>query len=192
MLRKSPGFTAVAVLTLALGIGANTAIFNVVHATLLQPLPTRQGNRLVVIWVNNLEQSWSRIGPTGQDYLDWKEQSKSFDDLFLFEHGTGTVTGLGEPEQVAGLRVTTNFGEFFGIRPVLGRTFRLEEAGGRHNFAILGYGSSKAGSERGNIVGHCSPMERVLPTPAWSVAVSFVIVSTSHDSPRFRRTSNCQ
>jgi putative ABC transport system permease protein len=140
MLRKSPGFTAVAVLTLALGIGANTAIFNVVHATLLQPLPTRQGNRLVVIWVNNLEQSWSRIGPTGQDYLDWKEQSKSFDDLFLFEHGTGTVTGLGEPEQVAGLRVTTNFGEFFGIKPVLGRTFRLEEAGGRHNFAILGNG----------------------------------------------------
>jgi putative ABC transport system permease protein len=140
MLRKSPGFTAVAVLTLALGIGANTAIFNVVHATLLQPLPVRQASRLMVIWVNNLEHGWSRIGPTGQDYLDWKEQSKSFDDLFLFEHGTGTVTGLGEPEQVAGLRVTTNFGNFFGIKPILGRTFRLEEAGGRHNFVILGYG----------------------------------------------------
>ena len=140
MLRKNLGFTAVAVLTLALGIGANTAIFNVVHATLLQPLPVREGERLVVIWVNNLKQSWSRIGPTGQDYLDWKEQSKSFDDIFLFEHGTGTVTGLGDPEQIAGLRVTTNFGEFFGISPVLGRTFRLEEAAGRHNFAILGYG----------------------------------------------------
>jgi putative ABC transport system permease protein len=140
MLRKSPGFTAVAVFTLALGVGANTAIFNVVHATLLQPLPIRQGSRLVVIWVNNLEHGWSRMGPTGQDYLDWKEQSKSFDDMFLFEHGSGTVTGLGEPEQVAGLRVTTNFGDFFGIKPVLGRTFRLEEAGGRHNFAILGYG----------------------------------------------------
>lgn len=140
ILTKSPGFTAVAVLTLALGIGANIAIFNVVYATLLQPLPTRQGNRLVVIWVNNLRQSWSRIGPSGQDYLDWKEQSKSFDDLFLFEHGTGTVTGSGEPEQVAGLRVTTNFGDFFGIKPILGRTFRTTEAEGRHNFAILGYG----------------------------------------------------
>jgi predicted permease len=140
MLRKNLGFAAVAVLTLALGIGANTAIFNVVHATLLQPLPIREGNRLVVIWVNNLKQSWSRIGPTGQDYLDWKEQAKSFDDIFLFEHGTGTVTGAGDPEQVAGLRVTTNFGEFFGIKPVVGRTFRLEEAGGRHNFAILGNG----------------------------------------------------
>ncbi len=140
MLRKSPGFTAVAILTLALGIGANTAIFNVVHATLLQPLAIRRASRLVVIWVNNLEHGWSRIGPTGQDYLDWKEQSKSFDDMFLFEHGTGTVSGQGEPEQVAGLRVTTNFGDFFGIKPVLGRTFRLEEAGGRHNFVILGYG----------------------------------------------------
>ncbi len=140
MLRKSPGFTAVAILTLALGIGANTAIFNVVHATLLQPLPIRKASRLVVIWVNNLEHGWSRIGPTGQDYLDWKEQSKSFDDLFMFEHGSGTVTAPGEPEQVAGLRVTTNFGDFLGIKPVLGRTFRLEEAGGRHNFAILGYG----------------------------------------------------
>ena len=139
MLRKSPGFTAIAILTLALGIGANTAIFNVVHETLLQPLPMKHARRVVVIWVNNLEHGWSRIGPTGQDYLDWREQSKSFDDLFLFEHGTGTVTGLGEPEQVAGLRVTTNFGDFFGIKPVLGRTFRLEEAGGRHNFIILSY-----------------------------------------------------
>ncbi len=140
LLRKSPGFTTVAVLTLALGIGANAAIFNVVNATLFQPLPTRDASRLVVIWVNNLEHGWSRIGPTGQDYLDWREQSKSFDDLFLFEHGTGTVTGLGEPEQVAGLRVTTNFGGFFGIKPVLGRTFRLEEAAGRHNFVVLGHG----------------------------------------------------
>jgi putative ABC transport system permease protein len=140
VLRKSPGFAAVAILTLALGIGANAAIFNVVQATLLQPLPAAHANRLVVIWLNNLEHGWSRIGPTGLDYLDWKEQSKSFGDLFLFEHGTGTVTGAGEPEQVAGLRVTTNFGDFFGIKPVLGRTFRLDEAGSRHNYAILGCG----------------------------------------------------
>jgi putative ABC transport system permease protein len=139
MLRKSPGFTVVAVFTLALGIGANTAIFTLVKAALLQPLPVRAANRLVVIWVNNSKAGWSRIGPTGQDYLDWREQSKSFEDLFLFEHGTGTVTGSGEPEQVAGLRVTTNFGDFFGIRPVLGRTFRLDEAGARHNLAILAY-----------------------------------------------------
>jgi putative ABC transport system permease protein len=139
-LAKSPGFTAIAVLTLALGIGANAAIFNVVNATLLQPLPIREGSRLVVIWISNLEHGWSRIGPAGQDYLDWKEQSKSFDDLFMFEHGTGTVTAPGAPEQVAGLRVTANFGDFFGIKPVAGRTFRLEEGAGRHNYAVLGYG----------------------------------------------------
>jgi len=140
MLAKNPSFTAVAVLTLALGIGANAAIFSVVNSVLLQRLPVRAADRLVVIWVTNLAQGWSRVGPSGQDYLDWKEQNKSFEDLFLFEHGTGTITGVGEPEQVAGLRVTTNFGDFFGIKPVLGRTFRLEEAQGRHNLLILSYG----------------------------------------------------
>ena len=140
MLAKSPGFTAVAVLTLALGIGANAAIFSVVNAVLLQRLPVRAADRLVVIWIRNLAHGWSRVGPTGRDYLDWREQSKSFEDLFLFEHGSGTITGVGEPEQVTGLRVTTNFGDFFGIKPVHGRTFRLEEAQGRHNLLILSYG----------------------------------------------------
>ena len=139
LLRKSPGFTAVAVLTLALGVGANTAIFTLVRTTLFRSLPVRASNRLVVIWINNLEHGWSRIGPTGQDFLDWREQATSFEDLFLFEHGSGTVTGNGEPEQVVGLRVTTNFGDFLGITPALGRTFRVEEASGRHNYAILAH-----------------------------------------------------
>lgn len=139
MLRKSPGFTLVAALTLALGIGANTGIFSIVNAVLLRHLPVRAANRLVVIWINNQKNGWSRIGPSGQDYLDWKERNGSFEDLFLFEHGTGTVTGAGEPEQVTGLRVTTNFGEFFGIRPLLGRTFRPDEASSKHNLAVLSY-----------------------------------------------------
>jgi putative ABC transport system permease protein len=139
MLRENPSFTAVALLTLALAIGANTAIFSVVNSVLLQPLPLRAADRLVVIWVSNLQQGWSRVGPAGLDYLDWKEQNKSFEDLFLFEHGTGTVTGAGEPEQVAGLRVTTNFGDFFGLQPVLGRTFRSDESTARHNLVLLSY-----------------------------------------------------
>jgi len=140
MLAKNRGFTAVAVLTLALGIGANATIFSVVNTVLLQRLPIRAADRLVVIWIRNLAHGWSRVGPTGRDYLDWRQQNKSFEDLFLFEHGTGTVTGVDEPEQVTGLRVTTNFGDFFGIKPVLGRTFRLDEAQGRHNLMILSYG----------------------------------------------------
>jgi putative ABC transport system permease protein len=140
LLAKSRGFTAIAVLTLALGIGANAAIFSVVNAVLFGRLPVRAADRLVVIWIRNLGHGWSRVGPTGRDYLDWREQNKSFEDLFLFEHGSGTITGVGEPEQVAGLRVTTNFGDFFGIKPLLGRTFRLDEAQGRHNLLILSYG----------------------------------------------------
>ena len=138
-LRKSPRFTAVALLTLALGIGANTAIFSLVNTVLLQRLPIRASNRLAVIWVNNMKNGWSRVGPSGQDYLDWKERSRSFEDLFLFEHGTGTIVGAGEPEQVAGLRVTSNFGEFFGIKPLLGRTFHLDESSAKHNLAVLSY-----------------------------------------------------
>jgi len=138
-LRKSPGFTAIAILTLALGVGANAAIFSLVNTVLLQHLPVRASSRLVVIWISNLKNGWSRIGPAGQDYLDWKDQAQCFEDLFLFEHGTGTVTGGGEPEQVAGLRVTTNFAEFFGVRPLLGRYFRLDETSARHNLVVLSY-----------------------------------------------------
>jgi putative ABC transport system permease protein len=138
ILKKSPAFTAAAVATLALGIGANAALFTLVHGILLRPLPVRAANRLVVIWDSNPAVRLSRVGPSGQDYLDWREQKlHAFEDLFLFEHGTGTVTGNGSPEQVTGLRVTANFGDFFGIVPVAGRTFRPEEENARHNLVIL-------------------------------------------------------
>lgn len=140
LVKKSPAFTAAAVITLALGIGANTALFTLVHGILLRPLPVRAANRLVVIWDSNPGVGLSLVGPSGQDYLDWREQKiHAFEDLFLFEHGTGTVTGNGDPEQVAGLRVTTNFGDFFGIVPVVGRTFLPEEKKARHTLAILSY-----------------------------------------------------
>ncbi len=140
MLKKSPAFTAAAVITLALGIGANTALFTLVRGILLQPLPVRAANRLVVIWDSNPAVGLTRVGPSGQDYLDWREQKlHAFEDLFLFEHGTGTVTGNGDPEQVTGLRVTTNFGDFFGIVPVVGRTFLPQEANARRTLIMLGY-----------------------------------------------------
>jgi len=140
ILLKAPVFSAAAVLTLALGIGANTSLFTLVRGILLHPLPVRAGNRLVVIWDSNPAIGLSRVGPSGQDYLDWREQKiQAFEDLFLFEHGTGTVTGNGDPEQLAGLRVSTNFGDFFGIRPALGRAFLPEEESARHTLVVLGY-----------------------------------------------------
>jgi len=138
ILKKSPVFAAAAVLTLALGIGANTSLFTLVRGILMRPLPVRAPSRLVVIWDSNPGIALTRVGPSGQDFLDWREQKMhAFEDLFLFEHGTGTVTGNGDPEQVAGLRVTTNFGDFFGIAPVVGRTFLPQEENARRTLVIL-------------------------------------------------------
>ena len=104
-LLKNPGFTTVAVLTLALGIGANSTIFAVVNNVLFRALPYQDADRLVVIWETNPGRSVKRAGPSGPDYLDWKEQNRSFEELAAFDHGSGTITGLGEPEQVAGIPI---------------------------------------------------------------------------------------
>src|SRR5215471_18984158 len=138
-LRSNPGFTVVALLTLALGIGANTAIFSVVNAVLLKPVPFRESGRSAVIWVSKPSDGRVRSGPSGKDYMDWREQSTAFEDMILFEHGSGTVTGGAEPEQVPGLRVSTNFTDFLGIKPYLGRAFLPGEDVGTNNNVILSY-----------------------------------------------------
>ncbi|MFI5125845.1 MAG: ADOP family duplicated permease [Candidatus Acidiferrales bacterium] len=125
MLRKSPGFTAVAVLTLALGIGANTAIFSLVNAVLLRPLPYRDPGRLTLVWEKD-----ERGRPdltTFATYTDWKATNKSFEELALYASWQPTVTGSGDSEQLTGLRVTNNYFRTLGIRPALGRDFRPEE-----------------------------------------------------------------
>jgi putative ABC transport system permease protein len=127
LLWKSPGFTAVAIVALALGIGANTAIFSVVNSVLLRPLPYRDADRMAIVWETNKAQGWGRMGPSGPNYLDFRDQSKSFEDLALLEQGTGTVTGFGEPRQVPALRVSTNFLPVLGVRPTLGRNFAPAE-----------------------------------------------------------------
>ncbi len=188
-LPKNPGLAVTAILTLALGIGANTAIYGLANTVLFQHLPVKASNRLVVIWINNLKNGWSRIGPAGRDFLDWKEQSRSFEDLFLFEHGTGTVTGGGEPEQVTGLRVTTNFGEFFGINPLLGRTFRLDEASAKHNLAVLSYGywqrryasSPTVVGQRMTLNGEPYTIIGVLPSELGTVFPADVVVPFDND-----------
>src|ERR1700690_4186217 len=141
-LYKVPGFLIVAFLVLALGIGANTAIFSVVNSVVLRPLPYPNSDRLALIWETDLKDGIKREGPSAPNFLDWKEQSQSFEDMALLEVGTGTLTGEGEPEQVIGLRVTTNFLSMLGARPVLGRTFTAAEGAGqaRYPVAVLSYG----------------------------------------------------
>jgi putative ABC transport system permease protein len=150
-LRKMPGFTIVALLVLALGIGANTAIFSVVNSVVLRPLPYPDADRLALIWETDLKDGIKREGPSGPNYLDWKEQSQSFEEMALLEPGTGTLTGDGEPEQVTGLRVTTNFLSMLGARTVLGRGFTAAEGAGtaRYPVAVLtnGFWKRRFGSD---------------------------------------------
>src|SRR3984893_6017838 len=135
-LRRMPGFSIVALLVLALGIGANTAIFSVVNSVVLRPLPYPGADRLALIWETDLKDGIKREGPSGPNFLDWKEQNQSFEEMALLEIGTGTLTSGGEPEQVVGLRVTTNFLSMLGARTVLGRAFTAAEGEGKARFPV--------------------------------------------------------
>ncbi len=147
-----PGFSIVAVSILALGIGANTAIFSVLNSVVLHPLPYANADRLALIWETDLKDGIKREGPSAPNFLDWKEQSRSFEDMALLEVGTGTLTGDGEPEQVVGLRVTTNFLSMLGARTILGRGFTEQEGQGqsRYPVAVLsnGFWKRRFGSDR--------------------------------------------
>lgn len=130
-LRRAPGFSIVALLVLALGIGANTEIFSVVNSVVLRPLPYPGADSLALIWETDLKDGIKREGASAPNFLDWKEQNQSFEEMALLEVGTGTLTGEGEPEQVAGLRVTTNFLTMLGARTVLGHGFTAAEGEGK-------------------------------------------------------------
>jgi putative ABC transport system permease protein len=123
MLRRNPGFTSVAVLTLALGIGANTAIFSIVNAVLLKPLPYPDPQRLV--WITEVLHGAELNGAA--DYIHWREQSKTFDHLTAFTTGQIYLTGRGEPERLDVVRATANLVPALGIAPQLGRAFTPEE-----------------------------------------------------------------
>ncbi len=126
-LRKSPGFTTVAVLTLALGIGADTAIFSVVDAVMLRPLPFAEPGRLVRLWGNVRRQRVERRGASYPDFVDWRAQSRSFEAMAATEDTVATITGGEEPERVRGELVSQTYLDLVGVRPVIGRGFRPEE-----------------------------------------------------------------
>jgi predicted permease len=145
--RQAVGFTAVAILTLALGIGANTAIFSVVRAALLRPLPYAQPHRLITLGeVRTQEElsdrlsleSWNASNP---DYLDWRAQSKTFESFAGFTGDGFTLRGAGEPGTVFAAQTTTNFFSTLGVKPLLGRDFRTgEDVAAGPYVAMLTYG----------------------------------------------------
>ena len=137
---KRPGFTVVAVLTLALGIGANTAIFSVVNAVLLRPLQFRDPDRLVIIWEDAGFLGFPRNTPAPANYVDWKNQSQSFEDVAATVEQTFNLTGDGNPERVAAYAVTANFFPLFGVPPAVGRGFTPDDdRPGAHKVAVLSH-----------------------------------------------------
>src|ERR1051325_8134599 len=134
-LRKSPGFAAVAVITLALGIGANTAIFSVVNAVLLRPLPYKDDGRLVVV----LHNGRNPVAPA--NFADWQSQNRSFESMGAAESWSPNFTSTDNPENLVGLRITSEILPMLGVQPLLGRVFLPEEQqAGKDLEVVLSYG----------------------------------------------------
>jgi predicted permease len=141
MLRKNPGFTLVAIITLSLGIGANTAIFSVVNVVLLRPLPYTAPERLVFVYDHAPGFKIPKFGLMEAEYLRLRDQARSLEQVSLYATETFTVTGAGEPERVTSGRASGNFFTTLGVLMALGRTFNLEEEPrGRGHVVILSHG----------------------------------------------------
>ncbi len=140
VLRQSPAFGAIAVLALALGIGANTAIFSTVHALLLRALPYQDPERVVMVWEDASFSSFPKNTPAPGNFTEWKKQNTVFTDMAATRGAVANLTADGPPEQVIGRRVTANFFQVLGTPPLIGRTFTEDEDRTDANLVILSYG----------------------------------------------------
>ncbi len=141
-LRKNPAFTLVAVLTLALGMGANTAIFSVVKSVLLKPLPYGRPDRLVMIWADNprFNLGFHELPPSQQDIQDWRSQAGSFEQIAGISSSFQDLSGRGDSKRVGGVSVTASFFPALGVRPALGRVFTAEdEQPGKDKVAVISH-----------------------------------------------------
>src|SRR5215213_308892 len=139
-LLKRPGFTAIAVLTLALGIGANTAIFSVVYSVLLKPLPFNRVDRMVLLWGDDRDEADSRSQVSHTDIADYRAQQTTFESITTFNSWTPLISGTGEPARVSGALVGDDFFNVMGTQPLLGRAFAPEEQqNGKDQVVVLSY-----------------------------------------------------
>ncbi|MDX2044537.1 MAG: ABC transporter permease [Acidobacteriota bacterium] len=140
MLLKNPGFTLIAVLSLALGIGANTALFSVINAVLLRPLPFYEPDRLAMIWEDASFIGFPQDTPAPGNFADWKAQTQTFADMAARGNRSFNLTGDGEPEKIQAYEVTANFFPLLGVKPALGRNFSAEEdQPGANKVAIISH-----------------------------------------------------
>ena len=126
-MRKNPAFSVVAVLTLAVGIAANTAVFSVVNAVLLRALPYEQPNQLVMVWEDNLKMGLDQFPASYPNFVDYRDQSQSFQSFAAFDRADFILTGMDEPQRIAGSEVSENFFTVLGIAPLIGHNFSPEE-----------------------------------------------------------------
>jgi len=137
---KRPGFTVIAVATLALGIGANSAIFSAINALLLKPLPFPEQDRIMTVWDMNPSRGVEHNEVSMANYLDWRQQNQSFENLALYRWWSANLTGVETPERVQGFLVTGNFIDVLGTKPIMGRGFTDEEnEPGKDGVAIITY-----------------------------------------------------
>jgi putative ABC transport system permease protein len=155
MLAKRPGFTTVAVLTMALGIGANTAIFSVVNGVLLRQLPYKDPEKIVTIWQNSARSGIKRDDVSPANFLDWRERNRSFEEMSVIEPYSHSLTGEGEPESFKSWLVSDGFFKILGANALIGRTFLPEEhQPGNGQVIVLSYGlwQRRFGADK-NLVG---------------------------------------
>jgi putative ABC transport system permease protein len=137
MARNNPGFTLVAMVTLGLGIGANTAIFSFINAVLLKPLPYADADRVVLIWEKPPQQERNNISTL--NFLGWKNQNTVFTAMAAQTGDNMTLTGIDVPVQLHGFRVSAPYFEILGAKPMLGRTFAPgEDQVGKEQVVVLG------------------------------------------------------
>ena len=140
MLRKSPGLTSVMVLSLAIGIGANTAIFSVVDALLLRPLPYPEPERLAAIWLHSPGIGIFRDWPSPGQYVDLQNENHSFEEMSISRLTSWTLTGLDQPQRIDGMRTSSSLLHMLGAKPLLGRLLLPEEdKPGKPAVAVLSY-----------------------------------------------------
>jgi predicted permease len=141
VLSKTPGFAAVAILTVALGIGMNAAMFSVVNALLLKPLPYRDAGRIVMVWGTWPQKGFPRIPLFTPEFLDMQRGNHVFADTAGFKLFSANLTGAGEPERLDGARASASFFSILGVPPLFGRTFTAtEDAPGTNRVVVLSYG----------------------------------------------------
>jgi predicted permease len=138
-IRRNPGFFAIALAALALGIGANTAIFSAVEGVLLRPLPYGDPSRLVMVWEDSTYLGFSHNTPAAANYVDWRAQNQVFTDMAAVRYDNAAFTGDAAPEQLLGRRVTPNFFNVLGVPPAIGRPFTAEEDAAKRKVVVLSY-----------------------------------------------------